>query len=357
MNLLVLACCAGALASQGGGALKDHSIGTFAFDAVELIDRSKETKGSEGIYADRYGYRYLFATAANRSAFLKEPQKYEIQLGGACGRMGPLSGRGAETRYAVVKGKLYLFASDGCRTGFLAGPEKLLESDDPKPGGTAAQAETAEKALRKLAEWCGGSKILSKNWYRETQQETVVSGGTTYDHRELFAIQFPRSIAQVSKWNESEYRTVSTGIEGFFQGSDGAIEPMHPQQARAQQRLRDHRLFTLLKFRGTRGFIAFADGESEGLSRIRTWFGGSGATLWIESETGKPRAMEFVARGPGSVMGLVKREFTEFGESEGIRLPTGWTATFEGAPNASLSKTGLRFFFDGEGVSFDKGGR
>jgi YHS domain-containing protein len=88
-------------------------------DAVELIDHQREVEGTTE-FQHRHGrYLYLFANAANAATFKADPAKYEIQLGGACGRMGALSGEGSPKLFAVHDGRLYIFASEQCKRSFL----------------------------------------------------------------------------------------------------------------------------------------------------------------------------------------------------------------------------------------------
>ena len=105
----------------------------LSLDPVELM-AGKEVGGKEGLFVVHENYPYLFTSQANQTAFRSDPARYEIQLGGACARMGPLSGRGKTSIHAVLNGRIYIFASEGCRKGFLATPEKVLDSCAwPKP--------------------------------------------------------------------------------------------------------------------------------------------------------------------------------------------------------------------------------
>lgn len=77
------------VAGWGGVALGDEVVGTLILDPVELV-RGREVVGDEGILATHYRFAYLFASEKNKAEFERRPEKYEIQLGGACGRMGAL---------------------------------------------------------------------------------------------------------------------------------------------------------------------------------------------------------------------------------------------------------------------------
>jgi hypothetical protein len=67
-----------------------------------------------------------------------EPERFAVQMGGGCGRMGPLSGSCSPERFAVHDGRIDIFASDawgatttldGQRDESLSGPVDALEVD------------------------------------------------------------------------------------------------------------------------------------------------------------------------------------------------------------------------------------
>ncbi|MBI5707467.1 MAG: hypothetical protein HZC36_10825 [Armatimonadetes bacterium] len=339
---------------QGPANLKDHSIGAFKKDVVELIERKAETPGRETLFADRYGYRYFFANEANRRAFLAAPERYEVQLGGACGSMGPLSGRGSTERFAVHAGKLYVFASDGCRTRFLANADRLVDRDAPRPSGTAPQLAAGRSWVEKAVTWCGGSsRVDGTNWYRELTEEVVESGGNKFDHSEVLAVRFPGEVAMISKWNSSEYSSVSTPKDGFFAaGSD--VEPMHPVQRRAMERVRDLRLLTLLKARKHKDFVAIERAASQDGANVEVWFGGTSAVLTLEPTTGKPLSLKTTGRGTGALVGEIVLRYTAFGDFGGLKLPVSWEGTFDGKPNKALSAERAKIALDGVGISFSR---
>ena len=84
-------------------------------DAVILLTQGKEVMGKPEFKVTRGKFDYLFANAGSRATFERNPEKYEIQLSGACARMGGgVTGNPAD--YAVVDGRIYIFGSDDCHT-------------------------------------------------------------------------------------------------------------------------------------------------------------------------------------------------------------------------------------------------
>jgi len=90
--------------------LDAHGVALGGYDAVAYFETGKPTRGNEKISASYGGARYLFATAAHRRAFLKEPRAYLPEFGGFC-VVGAAFGEKVDTdpeTGKVVKGHLYL---------------------------------------------------------------------------------------------------------------------------------------------------------------------------------------------------------------------------------------------------------
>jgi YHS domain-containing protein len=105
--LFVLATAAGAHAQKvntsGGVAVK-------GYDVVAYVTAGKPVEGSEQFVHRIGGTTYRFASAANRDAFAKEPDRYVPQYGGFCayavsrGYTADIDPRA----WRLVGGKLYL---------------------------------------------------------------------------------------------------------------------------------------------------------------------------------------------------------------------------------------------------------
>jgi hypothetical protein len=90
----------------------EPSLGFFPLDPVRLVRDGVEEDGELELATVHALWEYRFVSAATRAELLAAPDRYAIQLGGACGRMGALSGTGNPHLHAVHEGRLYLFASD-----------------------------------------------------------------------------------------------------------------------------------------------------------------------------------------------------------------------------------------------------
>jgi putative intracellular protease/amidase/YHS domain-containing protein len=93
-------------------------------DPVMLID-GKEVKGQADLSATRDGLRYLFANAANKAKFDKDPERYAIQFHGHCAMMP--SAPVQPDLFTVYKGRIYGFGSESCQEAFGQQPEHYVQ--------------------------------------------------------------------------------------------------------------------------------------------------------------------------------------------------------------------------------------
>lgn len=314
----------------------------FKKDAVELI-RGKEVDGQESIYADHFRYRYQFVTDDNKAEFLKNPGKYEIQQGGACGRMGALSGPGSVGIYAVYEGKLYLFASEGCRKTFLARPEKVLETPDSVPATDEASTKKGRELLDMAVAAMGGAEALDRvRTLRLVQEGEDKNGNETVKTAETVTIEFPDLVRRDQTWGEYRYAFLASGDVGWYQGTSNGY-PLHPQQCAALRRQSLARNpIAILKARNTPGaVIAYAgsgeveeDGKKVLVEKVTVAFDGTATTLGIEPATGRIVTLAF--RGQDSRLYLVPIEhhFTRYGMEGGLKVPMEYVVSYDGKPSA-----------------------
>lgn len=120
--------------ADGGDRAADGGVATSPAPALRGLDPVRlasgvEIQGQESLEIERGGYRYRFATGADRETFVGDPERYEIQLRGACAFMaehGAPPGSGDPDRFLVHRGRIYIFASENCRDSFKADPERYL---------------------------------------------------------------------------------------------------------------------------------------------------------------------------------------------------------------------------------------
>jgi YHS domain-containing protein len=90
------------------------------YDAVAYFTQGKPVKGNPAIKSNYQGATYLFASAADKAAFDKNPAKYVPQYGGFCafgvsvGVLSDIEGPGG----FVHKGKLYVCGDEAAGKSF-----------------------------------------------------------------------------------------------------------------------------------------------------------------------------------------------------------------------------------------------
>lgn len=305
-------------------------FGTFKVDVVSLIAEGKEESGSATFTAERLGYRYQFSSKAHLDLFKKSPEKYEVKLGGGCGKMAELAGRGSTDRYWVHKGKLYVFASDGCRTGFQSNPEGHIERDEPKITATAFEARQGRLMLDKAAKWSGLDKLGKSGTVTFLQESELKQGATTYAVKGTTRVLPSGDYYDVTTYNGTGYANQIAKGKAFEIDPKGVSDEHVPTWKRALERQRARNLAYILLNRNSKGLTTKFDGVANGIASVVVNIDGATSTLWIEETSGKVISQTIKGRNRQGIIGDVQREFTAYGKSNGVTLPTAWTGTYNG---------------------------
>jgi YHS domain-containing protein len=318
---------------------------TLPVDPIELIAGHK-TDGKPEHATIYEGIEYRFISEDNKAAFEKDPKKYRVADGGACGRMGPLSGIGDARRYAVHDNRIYFFSSDACRAGFLKDPAIHIESDDEKVFGSNDQVLAGRAVLDKCLVWAGGAdRLRALTSYRDFAERVEVVSGQEYKVTNETVMAFPSSYYQREAWGPSWFSTSSS--------KDGGSTANKKRKARIADGIergfirRMARLpVVILKAHadggGTGGgggpaadcpgLIVTADGEGElngaPVEHVKVWLNGAASRLTIDKATGKLLQLSFRGRDGSMSIGDSVRTFTAYATVEGITLPTAYTVTF-----------------------------
>ena len=111
LGFAVAMLCAATAASAGVEANADATgVVLRGYDPVAYFTVGKPVHGSEQFSAEHGGGKYLFSTAANRDAFVANPEKYAPQYGGYCA-FGVALGKKFDVdpaSFKIVDGRLYL---------------------------------------------------------------------------------------------------------------------------------------------------------------------------------------------------------------------------------------------------------
>lgn len=114
-------------------------LGLHGVDPVAFIEIENRTEGSAAYAAVHDGVAYYFASAANKTAFEANPERYMPQNGGFC-TFGVSVGKkfdGDPSYAAVVDGKLYVFLN-----------EEIYRAFDKDRAGAIKQAEANWRRIR-----------------------------------------------------------------------------------------------------------------------------------------------------------------------------------------------------------------
>ncbi len=322
-------------------------------DAIEGLDpvllvQGKEEQGELKINATRGRFRYLFKNEANKAAFEKDPARYEIQLDGACARMGPPV-RGIADLYAVHNGHIYIFGSEQCKTLFVATPEKYLPPEN-KPVKVTPEATQKGQALldKAVAALGGAARIDGLTSYQETNTTTQTRGQqgevVVKNNLRLAWPERARLEVEMPSFNDPSVmmRLVTVlAAESFAVNSSGKTFPLADAQRAEQERQLQGKPLALL--RGRAGLHAAYLGTGKvgatAVEQVAVELAGTPATLSFEAASGRLLSLSYRRRGPVGTYGEFMQSFSDFRVVDGLTLPFKITATFDGQPWKDLSST------------------
>jgi YHS domain-containing protein len=103
------------------------------YDAVAFFKQGKPVKGNPAIESIYRGATYLFASAADKAAFDKDPAMYAPQYGGFCSygvANGVLANIEGPDAFTVYKGKLYFCGNQTASKSFKSDIDSNIETVD-----------------------------------------------------------------------------------------------------------------------------------------------------------------------------------------------------------------------------------
>ena len=300
-------------------------------DPVELT-QGKEVAGDAGRAIDRDGLRYLFSSDETRAKFEAEPERFEIQFGGSCASMGPMSSRCKMDVFAVHAGRIYVFASAGCKKDFLAAPDRHLDVVEPPLAADEAARkrgrELVDLALRGLG---GAEKVDAVQALKLERSGPKVDGGKTYATRETVLYRFPGGIRTESAWDDWVYSRVATDVDAF-QGS-GKVDSVSPTGLAEFHRQLGREPIWILRHRGDDGFEAIEAGQ--GILRVR--LRESITDLHLDPASGQVVRASWKGRLDSGMQGDVVVDFSDFREVSGLALSHARETRFDGKVSADQS--------------------
>lgn len=313
-------------------------------DPVMLV-QGKEVQGNLKITVTRGTFQYLFATEESKATFEKDPDRYEIQLHGACARMGPPV-TGDPDLFSVYQDRIYIFGSGDCKKKFDATPAKYLESPSgaqPKIPGTADGLKKGQTLIEKAVAAMGGAALIDGlASYQEKSTALQSRRQGDVEVKTALTIVFPDRVRvdQVMPdfGNQSVMRqagVVITAGEAFVI-TPGGMRPLREAFRSDQEREIKQRTLLILRARKSAGFNPAAIGSSSigetAVEQVAVGLDGMVYTLGIDRVTGRILSLSYRRRGPDGEFGQLTLAFSDFRTVGGLNLPFKVSASFNEQP-------------------------
>ena len=320
------------------------------FDPVALCG-GKELAGKPDLVADRDGVRYLFATEDNRATFTASPARYEIQFGGACARMGPLSGAGDPQRFHVHGERIYVFASDQCREGFKKQTDACLPLDEPAPAPDAKTAQAGSALVARAALAHGGATRLQALRTLRFHRSSV-NGDTTEVVRT--SVQFPSAARVDQEYLQGDktwrYARIVAPTGAFFvERNKGRAMGAAAEQEMRRDLVREPLVALRRVLDGAA--IAVPAGKRSVLGvdveEVAIWCEGHTTTFGLDAE-GRVRTARCRGRGQSLAFSALELRFDDLQTQAGVLVPSGLHAVSNGKEDRVLSERRLDVAVDAE---------
>lgn len=291
-------------------------------DPVELC-AGREVAGVESLTETRSGFVYRFANETNRARFRERPDELAVQFAGACGKMGPLSGRGAPDRFHVHEGRIYLFASDGCRASFLREPAKFIDRADPPPEGDAEALKRGAELMALAVRGLGGEEPLAQTNNVHVRTVTTRAGDETGLRITTDRwIVFPGTYRLDTNWGSGGYAWLLTPRGGYLPAETSPAVEDSVRAYMARELYRNPVAIVMAWRRGDVRAVALAPVERAGRKCVRVAASVQGATTELTLDAENGRCIETEYRGRGGIgIGRLVRRFSEFRPVGRLCLP------------------------------------
>lgn len=304
-------------------ALQAPTVCLSGNDPLELI-AGRESPGRAGITADFEGYTYRFIHEENKVRFLGDPERYAVQIGGACGNMGPLSGRGSASRWTVHDGRIWLFASEACRKSFLSQPSAYVDRAEPGLQPTPLERAAGLKSMSGMVDGLGGPKAVGAIrwivWAERTPYTAPDGSARAYVVEHGFA--HPNGFMRRELWQGGGVHMLVRGESGWLDVAKRTPMGRSEREYLCWQVVRHPLVAACLRDRP--GFQVL--GSTPGQFRASY----EGATIaFALGSSGLPKEARFRARSGGPYL-PVTREFRDWRTVGGVQAPIRWRSQFEG---------------------------
>jgi YHS domain-containing protein len=311
-----------------------------------LVVQGKDVLGKPELKVVRGKFIYLFSTPETKATFEKEPEKYEIQLNGACARMGsPVTGNASD--FYVHNGRIYIFGSDECHKAFAAAPEKYLPRPVlPMPTSSSAVAAGKKLLERAVAATGGAAVVDGLTSLTEVASTSVSLRDGDVEATRTTIWRFPGSVRQeqsatVMGQTRKQARVI-TPTAGFFASGDRSFPMGEPGRTETEPQLNRH-LIPLLRARNDAKAAAAALGRATvggvEVEQVRLKSRGNDVTLGIDPASGRVLTIAFRDRRPSGEVGETVLVLSDYRTVSGLSVPFAVKALFDGKPYSGQTIT------------------
>jgi YHS domain-containing protein len=292
-------------------------------DPVELTG-GKEVGGKDSITAKAGRFTYHFASEANKATFLASPEKYGIQFGGACMKMGPLSGYGSPERWDVYDGRIYLFASESCRNTFRADQKKFIDTADEAPKATDVSEKTGAALMAKAVAAAGGEKRLKElnTWQVKTKLTQPLRDGKTFVYHRTFVASFKDpTAAEWESYDNVKYGWVYSPNLAYRTSSKEWEEVgAQVREFMAREVARKPLWLLAAWLNGKATAVSRGTNDDGSVERVAVFLDGATTTLGIDAKTGVIVSTAYRGRA-GAGIADVEHHYSDFKAVNGVTVP------------------------------------
>jgi YHS domain-containing protein len=331
-----------------GPAFAQASPPVEALDGLDpvLLVQGREVQGKSVLKAVHGQFEYLFSSPETKATFEREPDRYSIQLGGVCARMGKSAG-GNPSDYLVHDGRIYIFGSDACHKKFAEAPEKYLPKPAaPFPTSVAAKKDGARLVERAVAALGGAARLDAVNTYVETATQKQRRGDVEIPvtvktmWRVPDAVRAERSMESMGQQMTSAMLMTPAGA--WFMARGQAF-PINSAGRPGLELDFGRNPLILLRHRKDAAFKAAAlqqtSADGAKVDQVRIVNGAVDVVLRLDAATGRVHSVVFVDRNLEGEFGTMALAYSDFRNEEGLQLPYVVTGSFNGEPNPNMSLT------------------
>jgi YHS domain-containing protein len=312
-------------------------------DPVALCE-GRDTLGDQTWTAARGRFTYHFENEAALARFRAEPERFAIQWGGGCGRMGPLSGTGDQTLFTVHDGRVWVFASPGCKSGFESAPEKFVVKAPEPVEYSAEQKERGAAWLARAIAAHGGEALSGARGALLFEDDGTQDGWSNFED---LLVAFDGSLYARSRWIGPEK---GQGFDGLwvlatdtFVVEDGEHFDVHSPDQITDLRRMAQRQPLLLLAAASRGEVVAAElgraahGERE-LVEVAVECAQLATTLLVDPETARIAGLSWRGRLADGPTRDVVELFDTYVDASGLVVPDARRVTVDGKDSRSHSK-------------------